>query len=132
MEAVAFVTLLALIQFFIFSLQVGQMRAKHGVKAPAITGHPEFERTFRVQQNTMEQLVIFLPALWVYGYFGKPLYAAAAGLVFIIGRFIYKSAYVADPSRRSTGFTIGFIAISVLIVGGLYSVGRGLWIEYLS
>ncbi len=132
MEAVAFVTLLALMQFFIFGVQVGQMRAKHGVNAPAITGHPEFERMLRIQQNTMEQLVVFLPALWIYGYFGKPLYAAAAGLVFLIGRFVYKRAYLADPSRRSTGFTIGIVAISALIVAGLYSVGRGLWIEYLS
>ncbi|MCP4300707.1 MAG: MAPEG family protein, partial [Gammaproteobacteria bacterium] len=73
MEAVAIVTILALGQFVLFSIQVGSMRVKHGVKAPATSGHAEFERMFRVQQNTMEQLVVFIPALWMFAYFVKPL-----------------------------------------------------------
>jgi hypothetical protein len=63
MEAVAIVTILALGQFVLFSIQVGSMRVKHGIKAPAVTGHPNFERMFRIQQNTMEQLVAFIPAI---------------------------------------------------------------------
>ena len=68
MEYIAIVTLLALMQFMLFSIQVGAMRVKHGVKAPATVGHPDFERMFRIQQNTMEQLVVFIPALWVYAH----------------------------------------------------------------
>jgi len=132
MEAIAVVTILALIQFYVFAVQVGRMRAKHGISAPAITGHPEFERMFRVQQNTMEQLVIFVPALWIYGYFGNPLWGAAVGLVYIVGRFIYKRGYLIDPSKRSLGFTIGVIAISVLLVGGLIAAGQDLYINYLT
>lgn len=132
MEAIAVVTILALIQFYVFAVQVGRMRSKHGVRAPAITGHPEFERMFRVQQNTMEQLVIFVPALWIYGHFGNPLWGAAVGLVYIVGRFIYKRGYVIDPSKRSLGFTIGVIAISVLLVGGLIAAGQDLYINYLT
>ena len=66
MEYVAIVTCLALLQAFVFAVQVGQQRARHNVKAPAITGAPEFERAFRVHQNTLEQLIIVIPSLWIF------------------------------------------------------------------
>jgi hypothetical protein len=119
MEAVAIVTILALGQFILFSVQVGSMRGKHGIKAPATTGHPEFERVFRVQQNSMEQLVAFIPALWMYGYLVNPLWGAAMGLVFIIGRFIYRASYVKDPAARGMGFTITFVPTAVMLVWSL-------------
>lgn len=131
MEAIAIVTILALIQYSVFGVQVGRMRVKHGVKAPAISGHPEFERMFRVQQNTLEQLVMFLPALWIYGYFGRALLAAAAGVVFIIGRFIYRVSYVRDPSTRGTGFTITIIATLFLLVAGLIAAGYDLYAQVI-
>ena len=131
MEAIAVVTILALFQYFVFGFQVGQMRAKHGIKAPAISGHPEFERMFRVQQNTLEQLMMFVPALWIFGYFGNPLWAAAAGVVFIIGRSVYKHSYLADPAKRSAGFTISVVATSALMVAGLVAAGNGLYAQFL-
>jgi uncharacterized MAPEG superfamily protein len=118
-EFTAIVTLLALMQFMLFSIQVGSMRVKHGVIAPAITGHPEFERMFRVQQNTMEQLVVFVPALWTYAYLVNPLWGAGIGIFFVIGRFIYRAAYLKDPASRSNGFTIGVLATAVLLVWSL-------------
>ena len=127
MEAIAFVTLLALIQYLVFGYQVGQMRVKHGVKAPATSGPAEFERMFRVQQNSMEQLVLFLPALWIYGYFGNPLWGAIAGLVFIVGRYVYKRSYLVDPPKRGRGFMIGLAATAFVIVAGLVVAGRNLW-----
>ncbi|MDJ0909720.1 MAG: MAPEG family protein [Woeseiaceae bacterium] len=132
MELVALITLIALIQYFAFSFQVGQMRVRHGVNAPAMSGHPDFERMFRIQQNTMEQLVIFLPALWICAHFGDPRWAAGIGLFFIIGRFIYRSAYLSDPGKRGTGFIIGFLAITVLIGWGLFGTAREIWSTYLS
>ena len=131
MEFVALVTLLAVMQYFLFGFNVGQMRVKHGVKAPATSGHPEFERMFRVQQNTMEQLVMFIPALWICAQFGDPRWVAGIGL-FIIGRFIYKSAYVADPAKRSLGFTVSVLSTTILILWGLYGIGREIWSTYLS
>lgn len=119
MELPAIVTALALLQFSWFSMQVGSMRAKHGVKAPAMSGPPEFERMMRVQQNTMEQLVIFLPALWLHAFLVNPLWAAGIGLVFVIGRFIYRAAYLRDPSQRSLGFVTGYLATAVLLVWAL-------------
>lgn len=118
-EYTAIVTLLALMQFMLFSIQVGAMRVKHGVKAPAITGHPEFERMFRIQQNTMEQMVVFVPALWIYAYLVNPLWGAGIGIFFIIGRFVYRAAYLKDPASRSNGFTIGVLATAVLLVWSL-------------
>ncbi len=116
MEAVAIVTVVALAQFVFFSIQVGSMRGKHGVNAPAITGHPEFERMFRIQQNTMEQLVAFIPALWIFAWLVNPLWGAGLGVVFIIGRFIYWSSYRKDPTSRGAGFTITFLPTAVMLV----------------
>ena len=95
------------------------MRGKHGVKAPAVTGHPDFERMFRVQQNTMEQLVAFIPALWIYAYLVNPFWGAAIGLVFIVGRFIYRASYVKDPDSRGLGFTLTFLPTAVMLVWAL-------------
>jgi len=116
MELPVIITALALLQFTWFAMQVGSMRAKHGVKAPAMTGPPEFERMMRVQQNTMEQLVVFLPALWMHAYLVDPRWAAGIGAVFIIARFVYRAAYLKDPAGRSLGFSTGFIATAVLLV----------------
>jgi len=119
MEAIVIVTVLVLIQFIVFSFQVGQMRMKYEVKAPATIGHADFERMFRVHQNTMEQLVIFVPALWLFGYFVDPLWGAGIGIVFIAGRMVYRAAYLKDPSTRSVGFGLCLAACVVLLIGAL-------------
>jgi glutathione S-transferase len=116
MEAVAIVTVLALMQFFGFGFRVGKMRVKHACKAPAITGAPEFERMFRVQQNTMEQLVMFIPTIWMFGYLVNPLWGAGMGVVYLIGRAIYRVAYVKDPKSRSIGFMLTFLPTTIMMV----------------
>jgi len=126
MEYIAIVTLLALMQFMLFSVQVGAMRVRHGVNAPATTGHPEFERMFRVQQNTMEQLVVFVPALWIYAHLVNPFWGAGIGIFFVIGRFIYRAAYLKDPASRSNGFTIGTLATAVLLIWSLVAAVKSL------
>jgi hypothetical protein len=78
-----------------------------------------FERHFRVQQNTLEQLVIFVPALWLFGYYVHPWWGAGLGLVFIIGRYLYYRGYVGDPAKRGTGFIIGEVGQGLLLIGGL-------------
>ena len=119
MPYLAIVTSLALAEYFGISLLVGRARGKYGIKAPATSGHPVFDRTFRVHQNTLEQLVIFLPSLWLFGTFVSAPWGALIGLVFIVGRVVYVQGYVADPEKRGTGFGIGFLANSVLLLGGL-------------
>ena len=119
MDSTAIVTALALIEYIIFSMRVGQARGQYGVEAPATTGHPVFERHFRVHQNTLEQLIIFLPALWLFAYYVSNRLAAVLGLVFIVGRALYSSGYVADPKQRSTGFGLSMVSSALLLLGGL-------------
>ncbi len=119
MEPIAVVTVLAVFQVFSFAFLVGKQRAKHGVNAPAITGDAEFERAFRVHQNTVEQMVIFIPVLWLFGYYVHALIGAGLGLVFVISRFIYRKSYLNDPISRTAGFGIGALIMMTLALGGL-------------
>ena len=114
MEWVVIVTALLLAQFTVFGFQVGQMRARHNVKAPAISGAPEFERMYRIHYNTMEQLVLFLPLMGLFAYRVDSLYAAGFGVVFFVGRLIYRATYLKDPAGRGTGFTLTLLP-SVII-----------------
>lgn len=119
MEYPAIVTILVLLQFYWFSFAVGITRVRHGVAAPATSGHPAFDRAFRVQQNTLEQLVVFLPALWLFAWFVDARWAAGIGVVFLLGRFVYRMAYLKDPGKRTAGFAIGMLAVLTLGVGAL-------------
>ncbi len=123
MELIAIVSGLALLQAFIFAFQVGKARATHEVSAPAITGHPDFERTFRVHQNTVEQLIIFIPGLWMFGYYVNAEIGAGIGLLFIIARQVYRGAYLGDPKNRGKGFGLGALCMMVLLIGGMIGAG---------
>ncbi len=122
MELIALVILLALVEYMGFSYATGRARLKFEIAAPATTGNEEFERYFRAQQNTMEQLVAFIPLLLVCAHFSNQLAAAVAGLAFIVGRLLYFTAYVKEPKSRSLGFGIGFFAMVYLLVAGLVGV----------
>ena len=119
MDLIYLVIGLALLEYFVFGALAGQARGKHGVEAPAVTGHPEFERRLRVQQNTLEQLMIFIPSLLLFGHYWSESGAAGLGAVFIVGRLVYYRGYVADPGKRGTGFAIGFIAQVILLLGAI-------------
>lgn len=119
MEYVHLVAVLAIFQFIYFAILVGKAREKYGVKAPAISGNEHFERAFRVQMNTLEQLVCFLPALLLAASYWPQPYVAAAGVVYLVGRTLYQRAYVADPSRRSTGFMLTFVPTILLLIASL-------------
>lgn len=126
MEFVAFVIALALLEFAIFGMLVGWARGKYHVAAPAISGHPVFERYFRVHQNTLEQLMAFVPAAWLFGAYVDPTWAAWLGLVFVVGRAIYLVGYVADPAKREIGFALSSLPVLILLVGALWGTGRAL------
>lgn len=119
MELVAIITLLAVAQYIVFAFMVGAARGKYGVEAPATTGHPEFERRYRVQMNTLEQLIIFLPALWLFGYYIGNIWAASLGAVFLVGRILYAVTYIRDPKTRAAGTLLSMIPSWVMVLGGL-------------
>ena len=119
MELVYIVILLGLVFYTVLSFLVGRARAAHGVKAPAITGPEEFERTFRAHQNTLESLIVFVPAVWIFGVVVDPLWAAIVGVVYLIGRVLYAVGYIRAAQKRGPGMMIGFIATVVLVLGSL-------------
>jgi glutathione S-transferase len=116
MPYVAIVTVLAFLEFMWLMARVGKARAQFGIHAPATTGNEIFERHFRVHMNTLEQLIMFLPSLWIFARFISPLYAAAFGVVFIIGRAIYAISYVRDPKSRSLGFALTALPTIIMML----------------
>jgi len=120
MAWVEIVALLALLQYMVFGLLVAKARGQYGVNAPAVTGHPMFERQYRVQMNTLEQLAVFLPALWLAAQHVAPAWVAAAGLLFVVGRTVYALAYVKNPASRTLGFALGMAStVTLLVMAGL-------------
>jgi glutathione S-transferase len=116
---VSLVTILALLLLFVVTINVGRARIKYGVKAPLVVGDPAFERALRVQQNTLEQIVLFLPAMWIFGTVFSPIYAAILGAIWIVRRIIYAWGYYQAAEKRGPGFGISSLATIVLILGSL-------------
>lgn len=119
MAWVTLVTMLALTQYLFFSVKVGLVRQTYGVKAPATTGNEMFERYYRVQQNTMELLVMFVPSTFMFASYVSPAWAAILGVVFIVARALYYRAYVADPKTRGMSTWMTLFPIAVLIIGSI-------------
>ncbi len=124
MAYVDIVTALAILQFMVFGFKVGGARTRYGVKAPASSGHEIFDRYFRVQQNTLEQLIGLLAGLYLFSRYWNPAWAAALGLVYLIGREVFADAYVKDPAKRGFGFALTFFPVVILVLGGL---GGAVW-----
>ena len=118
----AIVTCLAVAFYFFTSMQVARARAAFGIKAPAITGHPDFERVFRVQMNTLEWMPIFLPSLWLFEIYINDAAAAALGTVWIIGRILYWNGYKEAANKRSMGFAVQATAAFALWLGVLGTI----------
>lgn len=113
------VTLFALVIYMWMAVQIGKARGKHNVPAPRSDGPDDFLRVLRVHGNTMEGLILFLPALWLFALIFGDMWAALVGVVFPIGRIVYARGYYAAADKRSHGFTIGFVSTMILIVGSL-------------
>ena len=118
----ALVTCLAVLMYFLFSFQVGKARRTYGVKAPAISGNPDFERVSRVHMNTLEWMPIFLPALWLFAIYISDGIAAVLGLVWIAGRILYMTGYSQAANKRGLGFGIQAAAAILLWLGALGAI----------
>lgn len=126
MQWVTLVIVLALIEFLVFGWLVGRARGTYGIHAPAITGHPMFERYMRVHQNTMELLVVFVPALWLFATYMSPNVGALLGLVFIASRLLYAFSYLKDPRKRMAGAASSGVVLAVLLLGAVIGAVRTL------
>lgn len=125
MNLVDIVATLVVMQFLVFGAMVGQARGKYGVKAPAVTGSEMFERAYRVQMNTLEVMVCLLPAMYIAAKYWPPAAVAGAGAVYLVGRVIYRQAYVSAPERRGLGFMLSVLPVFGLLLAALVGAIRG-------
>ena len=116
------ITISALLLYFVITANVGRARDKYQIKPPQMIGNPEFERVLRVQQNTLEQLILFLPALWLFSYFVSPIWAAGIGILWIVGRILYAWGYYQEAAKRLPGFGISALATLTLLGGSLVKI----------
>jgi glutathione S-transferase len=122
----ALVTLLTVLLLFGTMWAVGRARGKYGIKAPAISGDPAFERAYRVQMNTLEGTVMFLPVLWLAAQYGFSGWAGIAGLIWLVGRVWYALAYLQEAGKRGPGFAIGMIGWAAVLLMACIGVGRAM------
>lgn len=111
--------MVALLQLAYFGIEVGRARGRFNVPAPAMSGHPEFDRYFRVQMNTVEQIVMIVPSAFAFAYLISDLWAAVLVAVYIVGRIVYFRSYVVDPSKRGAGFGLSFLPGMILMIGSI-------------
>jgi hypothetical protein len=119
------VILFSLFQLLVFVVMVGKARSKFKVAAPAISGHDGFERYYRVQMNTIEMLVMFIPSILLAATYWSPYIMAALGLIYLIGRVLYFRAYVTSE-KRTIPFLMGLIPILIFLILGILGSVRAL------
>jgi uncharacterized MAPEG superfamily protein len=120
---VALITALTTLLLVFAGALVGRARGRYGIKVPATTGHPDFERAFRAHMNTLEQVSLFLPALWLAAVYGNNEQLVVwTGYAWVVARLLYVIGYVRKAEQRSIGFLVGFLAYAVLLVVALKGI----------
>jgi len=125
METATLIVMLALVEYVWFTMRVGMSREKLGIEAPKTVGDERFERLFRIQMNTLEQLVIFIPATYAFAAYVSTKWVWLFGALFIVGRLMYSAAYLGDPKKRAPGMAMTLLANVALVVGVLIALARG-------
>ena len=123
---VALVTIAVAVLHFVLAWNVGRARGKYGIKAPAIAGNPDFERVFRVQMNTIETTLVFLPMLWLYAAYVDGMWAAGLGALWVAARIWYAAAYQQAAAKRGPAFGLSMFVFVVLTAGSAWGVIRGM------
>ncbi len=118
----ALITFCVLVLLFVFAFAVGKARAKYGIRAPATTGNPAFERIFRAHQNTIENTVMFLPALWLFAMYVSGMWAGLLGVVWVAARIWYFIAYAENAAKRGPPFGLSALIFSVLALGAVWGI----------
>ncbi|NKC01372.1 MAG: MAPEG family protein [Pseudomonadales bacterium] len=124
MVYITIIVMLALVQFMYFGFAVGRARGRHGVTAPAVTGDEVFERFHRAHQNTLEQLMVFVPAVYACGYYANDLLATACGVGFLVGRAWYFRCYIVEPDTRGKGMIVTMVSSVILIIAAIVGAMR--------
>jgi len=119
MNTVYLVILLALVQFIYFTFRTAMTREKYDVQAPKTVGNETWERIFRVQQNTLEQMVVFIPGMLAFAHFLSPQWALLPGVLYLTGRQLYSYQYVSDPKKRGPGMGLTFLSNIALVLGAI-------------
>jgi glutathione S-transferase len=117
-------TIAALVLYTVLSFKVGVARGKYAVPAPTTDGPPEFQRYLRVQMNTLEQIALALPAIWLCAIWVGDTWAGIGGAIWIAGRALYARAYYADPKTRGPGFMIGMAASTAMLIAAVVAILR--------
>ena len=118
----ALITVLSLLVYWATIALVGRARGKYQISAPAVSGHADFERVFRVQQNTLESLIMHLPALWLFAIYVSDSWASILGAAWIAGRVLYARGYITEAKKRGPGMMISFTATTILLLGDLGAI----------
>ena len=126
MSLVHLAILAVFVQYLWFSANVSRARGRYKIAAPATSGHPEFERVFRIHQNTLEALVVLVPAMMICAYEFDARLAAACGVVFIAGRELYRREYLGEPKSRTPGYALCAAAVIAAMLGGAWGALRHL------
>ena len=124
MEYIAVIILVDLTQFTFFTIRTGLARITYGVKAPSTAGHETWERLYRIHQNTMEQLIVFIPGMVIFEMYVSKTWALLPGIVFIVGRGLYSFKYLKDPASRVTGMALAFLRTIGLALLRLYYIAN--------
>lgn len=125
------IILLALLQLFVFAQLTGMARLKYKVAAPAVTGNENFERYYRVQMNTIELIILFVPSIYIASIYWSPYLMASLGVIYLMGRVLYFFAYTRGKNRAA-GYLMSLIPTLVFIVAGIAGVIRALtWVSSL-
>ena len=122
MQYIELIALISVLQFFFFGAMTGRARRISGLKAPAMTGDPGFERMYRVQMNTLETLIVFLPGLYLASKYWPISLVAGLGCIYIVGRHLYWRAYVSEPSKRGLGFMLSMLPTFLLLILALVGI----------
>jgi glutathione S-transferase len=122
----AAVTCLALLTYFVLVGLAGQARSKYGIKAPAVAGHEQYERAYRVQMNTLENMAFFLPSMWLYAIYLNDAGAAVGGVIWVAARIYYAASYLRDPATRGPGALLTVLAQFGLFLGAAYGIVKAL------
>ena len=122
----AIVTILSVLLYLYIGTRVSAARRQFGVKLPAVSGHPDFERVFRAHMNTLEWMPIYLPLLWLAAVYLNDIAAAAAGVIWIIGRAMYSAGYAEAVAKRSRGFFVQAMACLLLLIGAVAGIAMHL------